>query len=228
MNRFAPILRPAVVAAGLCALTAGLMVSRPRPAAADAGRASATRVIVSTLPESRDQPAFGTRVRVRGGRRVYVNLRDGFTLVDVNGGLVPVRTADAGRTWQIDGPSLYIPGAADSADTVEDFDAQSASTFYVYGGGSVVDVTSDGGRVWRQAIFQGLQAGVLPVRHGLLAYVDSFSTAHPLQTTTRRFVTTDGGRTWQLADASQSSLVSTRGVAPAGLAQRFQSLASVL
>ena len=199
MHRCLRIQRPAATAA-LCALVAGPLVGHPRPAAADPGQPPDSKVIVSTLPKARDQPAFGTTVRVHGGRRVYVSARDGFTLVDVRGGLVPARTTDAGKVWQVDGPSLYIPGAADSANTINNFDAQTPSLFYAYGGGNVVDITSDGGRVWRQAIFQGLQVGVLPVQHGLLAYVEYFSTAHPHKSSIRRFLTTNGGRDWHLVN----------------------------
>ena len=197
MRRCLSVLR-LLVAAALCGVGTGLPFGLTRPAAAKPRNVSVTKVIVRTMRAPQGQPSFGTQVSVHQGRRVYVNPRDGFTLLDLHEGLVPARTTDAGMTWRVDGPSLYIPGAADSANTIEDFDAQSPTLIYAYGGGNVVDVTNDGGRVWRQAIFEGLQAGVLPVRHGLLAYVEDFSTGRSQHTTIRRFLTTDGGRSWHL------------------------------
>lgn len=176
------------------------MISHARPAAASAAAVVPdTKVIIRMLTHGRGRPGSGTKVTVsRGDRRVYVNASDGVALVSVHGELMPARTTDGGRIWRIDGPGLFFEGAADAAVTVDNLDAQSPSTFYAYGGGQVIDITSDGGRVWRQAIFQGLEAGVSPIGHGLAAYVDQ-SNSTGTQGVTVQFVTTNGGRSWRVA-----------------------------
>ncbi len=127
---------------------------------------------------------------------MFTSAQDGVALVSVHGELMPARTTDGGRVWRIDGPGLFTEGAADAAAIVNNLDAESASTFYAYGGGQVVDITSDGGRIWRQAIFQGLEAGVSPVDHGLAAYVDQ-SNSTGTQGITVQFYTPNGGRSWR-------------------------------
>jgi hypothetical protein len=157
-----------------------------------------TKVTVRTIPRDHDLPANGTRVEVsRQDRRVFIDSQDGVALVSVREEAMPARTTDGGRVWRIDGPGLFTEEAADAAIIVDDLDAEDASTFYAYGGGNVVDITSDGGRVWRQATFQGLEASVSPVAKGLAAYVDQ-SNSTGSRGLTIQFYTTNGGRSWRV------------------------------
>lgn len=185
-------------AAVLCCSAAGLAIALSSACAAHAALVPDTKVIVRTLTKGHGQPADGTQVTVsRQDRRVFANARIGFALVSVRGELLPARTTDGGRIWRIDGPGLFAEGAADAAVAVSNLGAEDASTFYAYGGGQVVDITSDGGLVWRQAIFQGLEAGVSPIDHGLAAYVDQ-SNSTGTQGITIQFYTTNGGRRWRV------------------------------
>ena len=157
-----------------------------------------TKVTVRTIPRAQDLPANGTRIEVpREDRRLFLDSRDGVALVSVHDEAMPVRTTDGGRVWRIDGPGLFTENAADAAIVVDDLDAQDASTFYAFGGGNVVDITSDGGRVWRQATFQGLEVSVSPVAKGLAAYVDQSDNTGS-RSLTIQFYTTDGGRSWRV------------------------------
>ena len=157
-----------------------------------------TKVAVRTILRSHGLPADGTRVAVpHRDRRVFVDAQNGVALVSVHDEAMPARTTDGGRVWRIDGPGLFTEGAADAAAVVDDLDAEDASTFYAYGGGNVVDITSDGGRIWRQALFQGLQVSVSPVAKGLAAYVDQ-SNSTGTQGLTIQFYTTNGGRSWRV------------------------------
>jgi hypothetical protein len=185
-------------AAFLGCSAAGLLTGLSSASAANGALVPDTKVIVHTLTEAHGQPADGTQVTVsRRDRRVFANADDGVALVSVRGELLPARTTDGGRIWRIDGPGLFTEGAADAAVAVDNVGAEDASTFYAYGGGQVVDITSDGGRVWHQAIFQGLEAGVSPVDHGLAAYVDQ-SNSTGTQGITVQFYTTNGGRSWRV------------------------------
>jgi hypothetical protein len=169
---------------------------------ADAASVSNTKVIVQTVTHPRDEPADGVGIAVpRQARRVFVNAFDGFALISVRGQLTPVRTTDRGATWQIDGPGIFTESAADAALVVDNLDALSASTFYAYGGGQVVDITSDGGRLWRRVIFQGLVAGVSPFNNGLAAYVDE-SNRTGSERSTLQFYSADDGRSWRVINRS--------------------------
>jgi hypothetical protein len=185
-------------AAVLCCSAVGLLICHSSASAANAALVPDTKVIVHTLGAARGQPADGAPVHVsRQDHRVFTNANDGVALVSVRDELMPARTTDGGSIWRIDGPGLFAEGAADAAVTVNNIGAQDASTFYAYGGGQVLDITSDGGRVWRQAIFQGLEAGASPVDHGLAAYVDQ-SNSTGTQGITIQFYTTTGGRSWRV------------------------------
>ena len=176
----------------------GLAAGHASTAAARAGPVKDTKVIVATIHRSHGQPAAGSAVRRacrQATERRVGDAHDGVALVSVHDELLPARTTDGGRIWRIDGPGLFTEQAADAAAVVNNLDAENASTFYAYGGGQVVDITSDGGRVWRPT-FQGLEAGVSPIDHGLAAYVDQ-SNSTGTQGVTIQFYTTNGGRSWR-------------------------------
>ena len=72
--------------------------------------------------------------------------------------------------------------------------AKSCIILFAWGGGQVIDTTSDGGRTWYSALFT--DGSPLAVARGLgshlVAFVGSFTGASVSQ-----YVSKDGGRTWQ-------------------------------
>jgi hypothetical protein len=191
-------LSPRRAAAVGCCSVVGVLIGHSPASAAKPALVPDTKVIVHTLGAARGQPADGAPVHVsRQDQRVFTNAHDGVALVSVRGELTPARTTDGGSVWRIDGPGLYAEGAADAAVAVNNIGAQDAATFYAYGGGQVLDITSDGGRVWRQAIFQGLEAGASPIDHGVAAYVDQ-SNSTGTQGITIQFYTSTGGHSWRV------------------------------
>ena len=71
--------------------------------------------------------------------------------------------------------------------------AVNRKTVFAWGGGQVIDATSDGGKHWYSALFgNGGPVAVVHTFGGhLLAFVGSFSGS-----TTWQYLSKDGGRTW--------------------------------
>lgn len=138
--------------------------------------------------------APGTVVRSSTlGQRVFTNASNGFALANTGGAQYPAATTDGGTVWRTDGPALHLD-AAQAPLAVISLGAANRRTIYAYGTGQVVDVTSDGGKHWYQALFEGLSMAVVPGIGGhLVAFVDGTATGKGV---TWQYVSKNGGRTW--------------------------------
>jgi hypothetical protein len=136
--------------------------------------------------------APGSKVKSSSlGQRVFPTARDGFALASVGSAQYPAATTDGGTIWKTDGPALHI-NAAQAPLSVLDLGAAGTKTVFFYGGGQVVDTTSDSGKHWYGALFQGLVMAVVPNAFGhLVAFVDGSGA-------TAQYVSKNGGRTWAL------------------------------
>jgi hypothetical protein len=179
--------RRAATAAGM--LISGVVIST--------AAASVQNTVTARLIKPRPGTLrFGTQVRASSlfGNRVFTTRRHGFALADVNGAQYPAATLDAGNTWRTDGPALHL-NAAQAPLVVLEIGATSQKRVFAYGGGNVIDTTSDGGRRWYAALFQGLVMAVVRGASGhLVAFVDQQTGTMP--GTTLQYVSRDGGRSW--------------------------------
>lgn len=141
--------------------------------------------------------ATGSSVRASAvsGQRVFTDAKHGFALASVGSAQYAVATADAGKTWKTYGPALHL-NAAQAPLSVSFIGAVSRKTVFAWGGGQVIDATSDGGKHWYSALFTtGSPVAVVPDIQGhITAFVGS-----PSGGSTSRYVSKDGGRTWHLA-----------------------------
>jgi hypothetical protein len=128
------------------------------------------------------------------GQRVFTDGANGFALASTGGAQYPAATADGGATWRTDGPALHV-NAAQAPLAVANIGAASRTKVFAYGGGQVIDTTSDGGRSWYRALFNGLvMAVVRGVGGRLVAFVDASVNGRGV---TWQYVSRDGGRTWR-------------------------------
>jgi photosystem II stability/assembly factor-like uncharacterized protein len=140
------------------------------------------------------------------GVRVFVDANRGFSLADLrNGETYPAQTVDGGRTWRIDGPVFHVP-AANGAAVVTQAGAAPPDTYFAFGGGSVVDVTTDAGRHWWIAPLGEDILGVVPgtsPQH-LIAVVHDSGGTSTSKLTTVVYLSPDGGRHWHRIDSFAS------------------------
>lgn len=135
--------------------------------------------------------------RVASGRvagpRTFTNATTGFALASVGQADYAVTTTDGGTTWKTDGPALHLH-ALQAPLAVSFIGAVNRKTVFAWGGGQVIDATSNGGRTWYQALFtSGSPVAVVHDFAGhLLAFVQSVSGSGTVE-----YVSKDGGRTWR-------------------------------
>jgi hypothetical protein len=168
-------------------------------AAASAAAAPPQTVTASRITRPNGTLAPGSSVASSSlGQRVFLNTSRGFALADVGGAQYPAASVNGGRTWKTNGPALHL-NAAQAPLVVVDVGALNAHTFYAFGGGQVVDVTSDGGATWWRAILGDVVLAVVPqvVGGGLVAVAQN-ATGGGSNATTVVYVSTDGGRHWKL------------------------------
>ena len=141
--------------------------------------------------------ATGSSVRASAvsGQRVFTDAKHGFALASVGSAQYAVATADAGKTWKTYGPALHL-NAAQAPLSVSFIGAVSRKAVFAWGGGQVIDATSDGGKHWYSALFTtgSPVAVVRDIQGHITAFVGS-----PSGGSTSRYVSKDGGRTWHLA-----------------------------
>jgi hypothetical protein len=137
-------------------------------------------------------PGSAVRSSAVVGQRVFTDGKHGFALASLPGADYPVATADGGKTWRTDGPALHLH-AAQAPLAVTFVGAVNRKTLFAWGGGQVIDATSDGGKHWYSALFtQGSPVAVVDDLQGqLLAFVASLSGPG-----TWKYLSRDGGRTW--------------------------------
>lgn len=197
------ILSPRVVgstlvlgAAALGLTTAGVSAASTQSAmTADVPQATVTASLFSRRPGTL---APGAKVRSADlGQRVFTDADHGFALASVGQAQYPAATDDAGKTWKTDGPALHI-NAAQAPLSVVDIDAISPTTIFAYGSGQVIDATSDGGKAWYGALFDGVVMAVVGgVDNHLVAFVDGSTSGSSSSGVTWQYVSKDGGRSWR-------------------------------
>jgi hypothetical protein len=167
-------------------------------AAASAAAAPPQTITASRITRPNGTLAPGSSVRASNlGQRVFVNANRGFALADVGGAQYPAASVNGGRTWKTNGPALHL-NAAQAPLVVLDVGAANAHTFYAFGGGQVVGVTSDGGATWWRANLGDVVLAVVPRVSGGLIAIAQNATGSGSNATTVVYVSTDGGRHWKL------------------------------
>jgi hypothetical protein len=179
-----------VIGAALAAGSAGAVTARPAAPAATVTGSRITRP-PQTLAKGSKVPHSSL------GIRTYVDGGHGFALASVGQAQYPAATTNGGRTWRTDGPALHLD-AAQAPLAVVSLGAANRRTIYAYGGGQVIDATTDGGAHWYRALFQGEPMAVVRNFRGhLVGYVDE-STGARTRGPTEQYVSKNGGRTWRL------------------------------
>jgi hypothetical protein len=153
-------------------------------------------VTASPIARVRGTPRPGTRVRSADlGTRVFADARHGFALASIDDGQFPAATADGGRTWRVNGPVLH-ENAAQAPLSVNEVGIANRRTYFAFGGGQVVDVTSDGGRHWFRAILGDVVVAVAAPGDGrLIAFAQVAGSGSRANTVV--YVSRDGGRHWR-------------------------------
>lgn len=152
----------------------------------------------TVIPRRTGTLAPGTKVKSSAlfGSRVFTDGKHGFALAQVSQAQYPVATSDGGKTWKTDGPALHI-NAAQAPLTVLDIGAASTKTAFAYGGGQVIDATSNGGGKWYGALFNGLvMAVVVGTRNHLVAFIDASASTSNSNGVIWQYVSKDGGHSW--------------------------------
>lgn len=126
------------------------------------------------------------------GQRVFTDATYGFALSNTGEAQYPAATTDGGITWRTDGPALHI-NAAQAPLVVLNVGAASRTRWFAFGGGQVIDTTSDGGASWYRTLFNGLVMAVVRGGGRLVAFVDQSVNGSGA---TWQYVSRDGGRTW--------------------------------
>jgi photosystem II stability/assembly factor-like uncharacterized protein len=130
--------------------------------------------------------------------RVFADARRGFALFEnLAGETFPATTTDGGRVWRVAGPVLHAP-AAQGALAVTQVGTAGPGRYMAFGDGSVVDVTSDGGKQWWRAALGDEVPAVIASGGQLIAFAqEQAPTAREtLHAVVWVYRSTDGGRVW--------------------------------
>lgn len=188
-----------LIGSAVCALAAGVIVGSA------SGATPEPPMMVKSGLWTRRTGTLAPGARVKPSQlvssRVFVDGEHGFALASLGSAQYPAATADGGRRWRTDGPALHID-AANGPAAVAFMGATSPRTAFAYGQGNAVDVTSDSGRHWYGAFFDGDVMAVVPGFHNdLVVFIDA-STGSPGTTgPTWQYVSRNGGRTWHYTTA---------------------------
>jgi hypothetical protein len=177
---------------GLTALGATVVDVFASSTRAAAGAASPQKTVnASRVARRPGTLAPGTAVGAASlGQRVFTDPTHGFALSNTNQAQYPAATSDGGLTWKTDGPALHL-NAAQAPLVVLNIGAATRNIVFAYGGGQVINVTSDGGQNWYRALFHGLAMAVVRgAGTRLVAFIDGPGV-------TWQYVSKDGGRTWR-------------------------------
>jgi hypothetical protein len=183
-------------ALALGSTSVGVSAAATRSAAAAATPPKTVTASRITRPPGTLAP--GTKVSSADlGQRVFTDAKHGFALASVGQAQYPAATIDAGKTWKTDGPALHI-NAAQAPLSVVDIGAANRKTIFAYGGGQVIDTTSNGGKKWYRATFDGLVMAVVRGSGGhLVAFVDGSTSSSSSSGVTWQYVSKNGGRSWR-------------------------------
>ena len=190
----------AVAAAAALAATGAVTVGGATAAAPKPAKTVKGSLITAKLHTLKP----GTKVASsRIGTRTLVNANVGWALAAGQQAQYAATTTNGGKTWTIASPALHVD-AAQAPLAVTQMGATSAKVAYAFGSGQVADVTSDGGKHWYAALFQGTVMAVVPGlgSRQLLAFVDSGASGTGPSGPTYQYSSTNGGQTWTLAPGS--------------------------
>ena len=189
----------AIMAVALGSFALGVTPSRGRSMPVASAAKGPAIVTATKLPTSSSKPfsRAGTIVSAASlGIRVFVSAKDGFALANLStgGGVTyPAVTVDAGRTWRIAGPELWV-AAANAPNVLTQVGAASPRTYFTYGGpqgGNSVAVSSDAGRHWYRAYLAGAVPAVVADNGTLIAWTNLSGV----------YYSKDGGRHWHYASS---------------------------
>jgi photosystem II stability/assembly factor-like uncharacterized protein len=148
------------------------------------------------------------------GNVTFSTSTDGFALVHRSTGTYVAQTEDQGRHWVLASSTPLNRQGVPAADGVGAIGTGPDGTVYAYPGGaagSVVDVSSDGGRQWKMASFPGTVADVVANVSSLWVLVDGPARSGPPfpppPPAGWLYVSTGGGKTW----ARRSTLPASAG-----------------
>ncbi len=134
--------------------------------------------------------------------KVFADAKHGFALFgDRFGRTLPVATANGGRVWRVVGPVLMAE-VAQGALAVNRIGIAGPRTYFAYGDGSVVDVTTNGGKRWWRAVLGDLVPAVIATSGGLVAFAQEQTprSDQTLHADVWVYRSTDGGRVWRADD----------------------------
>jgi hypothetical protein len=138
-----------------------------------------------------------------GFPRVFVNAKTGWALASTQQAQYAAITTNGGTTWRTASPALHVD-AAQAPLSVTEIGARSPKVAYAFGSGQVADVTSDGGKHWYRALFDGTDMAVVPGfgSNQLVTFVAAGNSASGPSAPTWQYGSSNGGKTWKLAPGS--------------------------
>jgi hypothetical protein len=193
------VARSALVIAVMLAAAVTALAASAVTAQTSAGPAkTVTGSLLTHVPGTLVQ---GTKVRSSSlGIRTFTDAKHGFALASVGQAQYPAATVDGGRTWRTDGPALHLD-AAQAPLVVLSLSATNRRMIYAYGGGQAIDATTDSGRHWYRALFDGLSMAVTRNFSGhLVGFIDG-TAGGSAKGQTWQYVSKNGGRSWRLDPA---------------------------
>jgi hypothetical protein len=184
--------------AGVVIVAAAVALGLMNLGTAAAAGPSQQTVVASLITRPPQTLAPGSKVGSGSlGQRVFTDAKHGFALAGVGQAQYSAATTDGGKTWKIDSPALHI-NAAQAPLSVLSIGVASRSTIFAFGGGQVVDTTSDGGKKWYRALFTDLVMAVVRNPQGhLVAFIDAQTGSGSSTGVTWQYVSKNGGRTWR-------------------------------
>jgi hypothetical protein len=191
-------MRMRTITVALVAAVVGVALALPASAPAAAGQSKTVHGGAIARPPR--TLASGTLLPASQivGQRVFSDATHGVALISHGQAQYPAATSDGGRTWRTDGPALHLD-AAQGPLAVSEIGASGRRTVFAWGGGgNVVDVTVDGGRHWRRALWTfGLPQDVFVNDQGHLVALVDVAEGSAVFGPVWRYVSRDGGRTWR-------------------------------
>jgi hypothetical protein len=138
-----------------------------------------------------------------GFPRIFVNANTAWAFASTNQAQYAAITTNGGTTWRTASPALHV-NAAQAPLSVTQIGARSPKVAYAYGAGQVADVTSDGGKHWYRALFEGTDMAVVPGigSSQLLTFVDAGASSSGPSGPVWQYASSNGGKTWKLSPGS--------------------------
>jgi photosystem II stability/assembly factor-like uncharacterized protein len=195
-----------ITSAGL--LVASLLASAipfatPKPVTSEVSAPPIVRArLLTRAPATYHELAAGSIVSLDEVASIaFATPEIGYALGGPVGYQYPLKTTDAGRRWTVDGSAFFLP-TADAPASVSEIVATNSSEAFAYGGpggGSSVDVSTDGGAQWWSSYLgQGLMAVAARGSDLWALAAGSFSSSRAdAVPPVWLYDSSDGGRTWR-------------------------------